>query len=74
LSHMSTFEKFRTLWTPSVSDWGNYSDWKSAGSEDVTVRANRKFKQILQNAPETLLDPDTDKALQAYIAKAKSSH
>ncbi len=74
LSHMSTFESFRTLWTPSVSDWGNYSDWKNAGSEDVTVRANRKFKQILQSAPETLLDPETDKVLKNYICKAKSSH
>ena len=74
LSHESTFKSFRTLWTPSVSDWGNYSDWENAGSEDVTVRANRKFKQILQSAPETLLDPESDKLLKSYISKAKSSH
>lgn len=73
LSHKSTFEKCRTLWTPVVSDWGNYSEWKNAGSEDVTVRANRKYKQVLETAPETLLDPDTDKDLQEYIAKVRSS-
>lgn len=72
LTHMSTFEKFRSLWTPTVSDWGNYTDWVNNGSEDVVVRANRKFKQVLENAPETLLDGETDKALLDYIEKAKA--
>lgn len=72
LTHMSTFEKFRSLWTPTVSDWGNYTDWVNSGSEDVVVRANRKFKQVLQNAPDTLLDAETDKALLTFIEKAKS--
>lgn len=72
LDQNSTFENFRTLWTPSVSDWGTYSNWEKTGSEDVTIRANRKFKQILQSAPETLLDPETDKDLKDYIAKVKS--
>jgi len=72
LSHMSTFENFRSLWTPSVSDWGNFSDWKNGGSEDVVVRANRKFKEILAKAPNTFLDKDVDKELQGYIKRAKS--
>ncbi|MCB8815863.1 trimethylamine methyltransferase family protein [Desulfosporosinus shakirovi] len=72
LSHMSTFEKFRSLWTPTVSDWGNYSDWKSSGSEDVVIRANRRYKQILQNAPESLLDTAIDKAILKFIEKAKA--
>lgn len=72
LSHISTFEKFRSLWTPTVSDWGNYSDWKNAGSEDVVIKANRKYQQILQNAPETLLDSETDKALLEFIEKARA--
>ncbi|SHI37103.1 trimethylamine methyltransferase family protein [Desulfosporosinus lacus] len=72
LSHISTFEKFRSLWTPTISDWGNYSDWKNAGSEDVVIKANRKYQHILQNAPETLLDSETDKALLEFIEKARA--
>jgi trimethylamine--corrinoid protein Co-methyltransferase len=41
------------------------------GSEDVTVRANRKYKEILQNAPETLIDPEVDQALNDYIKDKK---
>ncbi len=72
LMHMSTFENFRTLWTPTISDWESYDDWEQAGSEDVAMRANRKFKEILQKAPATLLDPAADQELQAYIKKAKA--
>ena len=72
LSHITTFEKFRSLWTPTVSDWGNYSDWQNSGSEDVVIKANRKYKEILKNAPETLLDVEMDKALLAFVDKAKS--
>ena len=71
LTHMSTFENFRSLWTPTISDWGNYSDWKNSGSEDVVIKANRKFKQILQDAPDSLLDIEIDKALLDFIEKAK---
>lgn len=69
LTHASTFEHFRDLWTPSVADWESYTDWKSAGAHDVVVRANNKFKEILQNAPETLLAPETDRDIQKYMRK-----
>jgi trimethylamine--corrinoid protein Co-methyltransferase len=52
---------------PTVSNWDSYQDWLAGGSEDVVKRANKKYKEILQNAPETLLDPETDKALRAFI-------
>jgi trimethylamine---corrinoid protein Co-methyltransferase len=68
---MSTFEKFRTLWTPSISDWGNYTDWVRSGSEDVVLRANQRFKMILQKAPESLLDSSIEKDLKNYIKNSK---
>jgi trimethylamine--corrinoid protein Co-methyltransferase len=71
LTHVTTFKQFRSIWTPTVSDWESYDDWVQAGSEDVAQKANRKFKQILGEAPETLLDPDTDRQLQNYIEKAR---
>lgn len=70
LMHTSTFEHFRESWTPTVSEWGSYDEWATQGSEDVVVRANRKYKEILNNAPESMIDKDLDKDLQRYIEKA----
>lgn len=70
LTHPNTFEHFRSLWQPTVSDWDSYDDWTKAGAEDVAVRANRKYKEVLQNAPETLIDSELDKVLKDYMNKA----
>lgn len=70
LMHPNTFEHFREAWTPTVSEWGSYEEWESQGSEDVVVRANRKYKEILNNAPESMIDEALDKDLQEYVKKA----
>lgn len=70
LSHVNTFQHFRERWTPTVSEWGSYEDWAAQGSEDVVIKANRRFKEILNNAPETLIDKDLDHALNDYMKKA----
>jgi len=70
ITHPDTLAQFRGRWMPTLSDWETYENWVEAGSEDVTVRANRKYKEILQNAPETLIDPAVDQALNDYIRRA----
>jgi len=67
ITHPDTLRHFRDRWLPSLSDWETYDNWVEAGSQDATVRANRKYKEILQNAPEMLIDPEVDKALIDYI-------
>lgn len=67
LMHPNTLEHFRKSWRPTVSTWDTYDEWREQGSEDVVARANRMFKEILQSAPESLLDPEVDKELQAYM-------
>ncbi len=67
LDHPDTFEQCRNVWLPDVSNWGSYDDWKKGISEDVVVKANRIFKERLQNAPDTLIDADVDLELKAYI-------
>jgi len=71
LLHPSTFAGCRSLWTPSISDWESHEPWAAAGAEDLVVRANRKYKQILANAPETFLEPSLDKDLMRYIERTK---
>jgi len=72
LMHPSTAANCRRMWTPAVADWNTYAAWKSAGAEDVMIRANRKYKEVLANCPESLLDARTDKALAAFIALKKN--
>jgi trimethylamine--corrinoid protein Co-methyltransferase len=67
ITHPDTLRHFRDRWLPSLSDWETYDNWVEAGSQDATIRANRKYKEILQNAPEMLIDPEVDKALIDYI-------
>jgi trimethylamine--corrinoid protein Co-methyltransferase len=70
LMHTNTFEHFRESWTPIVSEWDSYEEWQKRGSEDVVIRANRKYKEILNNAPESMIDKALDEDLQAYIKMA----
>jgi trimethylamine--corrinoid protein Co-methyltransferase len=60
---------FLIQWLPSVSDWNTYEDWEKAGLEDVAVRANKQYKEILEQAPERLIEPEVDKALTNYIKR-----
>ena len=71
LMHPTTAKKCRSLWTPAVSDWTSYAAWEKAGSEDVVVRANRKYKEILASCPETLLASGVNDDLAAFIASKK---
>lgn len=67
LTHESTFMGFRNIWTPTVSNWDSYPDWLAQGAEDVVKTAHKKYKEILASAPESLLDPEVDKALKFYL-------
>jgi trimethylamine--corrinoid protein Co-methyltransferase len=67
ITHPDTLANFRKRWLPDLSCWESYDGWREAGSADVAARANRKYKEILENAPETLIDPEMDQALQDYI-------
>jgi trimethylamine--corrinoid protein Co-methyltransferase len=68
--HPNTMAHFKERWLPTMSDWETYDHWKETGSEDVVVKANRRYKEILQTAPQMLIEPEVDKALQDYIHRA----
>jgi trimethylamine:corrinoid methyltransferase-like protein len=56
-------------WIPGLSDWDTYAGWQEKGSEDVAIKANRNFKQILASEPQTLIDSQVDRALKNYIQR-----
>ncbi|MCG8617760.1 MAG: trimethylamine methyltransferase family protein [Desulfobacterales bacterium] len=59
----------RNRWSPSVSFWGTQQEWEADGGRDVAARANDMARNILDNAPERLIDGDTDRALKAYMER-----
>ena len=69
ITHPDTLAHFRNRWLPELSNWETYENWQESGSADVAARANRKYKEILENAPQTLIDPEVEKVLQSYMRR-----
>jgi len=70
LMHDSTFEHARDFWAPTVSVWEPYAVWEKEGSDGVLDKANKRFKQILAESADSLLDPSIEAELTAYMDKA----
>ena len=69
LTHESTYQRFRERWRPSVSYWDSYDDWVAEGSPNIVEVANKKYKEILQEAPEQLLDKTIENDMLRYLNK-----
>ena len=69
IAHPDTLTQFHGRWLPTLSDWETYESGVETGSKDVIVETNRKYKEILQNAPKTLIEPEVDQALNDYIQR-----
>lgn len=69
LTHPDTLENFRSNWLPKVSDWETYDQWKEKGCQDIVSAANKKYKEILANAPDMLIQPELDSVLKNYLER-----
>lgn len=67
-----TLERYESaFYTPILSDRQNYESWEAAGSEDIAVRANTIWKQLLSEYQQPLLDPAIEEELVAYADKRR---
>ncbi len=67
-----TLSRYETaFYTPLLSDWRNYENWEESGSLTGTDRANRIWKQLLEEYEEPPMDPGMREALSDYVAKRK---
>ena len=67
-----TLARYETaFYSPLLSDRSNFESWQEAGSEDVALRANRIWKQLLKDYQQPPLDPAVDEALLDYVARRK---
>jgi len=60
LDHQTTLDNFRKSWIPTISNW-------DGRSENLVQKANSMYKEILKNAPESLIDSELDKELLNYM-------
>ena len=70
LLHDSTFVHARDFWAPTVSVWEPFGTWEKQGREDALTRANRRYREILAQAPESMLDAALDADLKTYMQSA----
>ena len=67
-----TLDRYETaFYSPMLSDWRNYENWRLAGALDTAQRANAIWKQLLADFTPPPLDPAIDEALKAFVAKRK---
>jgi len=69
LTQMHTFQNFRKeFYAPIMEERENFANWFKKGGLTLEQRANRKWKEILENYEEPTLPEDLDRALREYVA------
>ena len=67
-----TLDRFETaFYSPLLSDWSNFENWRDQGSVDATKRANQIYKATLKSYQQPEIDPARLEAIDAFIAKRK---
>jgi trimethylamine--corrinoid protein Co-methyltransferase len=69
LMHPDTMRQYKNHWRPihNLASWENYESWRKKGQEDILARANRKWKEVLAECPERMIDSELDKSLQDFL-------
>ncbi len=69
-----TQNNFKTaFYRSNIADNNSFEQWEMEGSMDAVQRANKIWKQMLNEYQAPELDPATDEAILAYIHQRKSS-
>lgn len=69
LIHPDTLAYFSKLWTPKYMSWESRAAWERKGSISLLEKANREYRRILDESPETLLEPEQENALAKVLEK-----
>ena len=68
-----TMERYRDVFYRSkIADSDSFEQWQEAGSMDATTRANKLWKQKLEEYTLPQLDPAIDEAVCDFISHKKS--
>ena len=68
-----TQDRYATaFYQPYLSDWRNYEAWEAAGAVWTPERANRIYKEILQEFTPPPMDDALHEELKDFVARRKS--
>ncbi len=68
-----TLERYESaFYSPLLSDWSNFENWRDRGSQDATQRANGIYLDTLANFEMPALEPERLEAIDAFIARRMS--
>lgn len=62
-----TLDYCMEAWEPTVSDWTNSDEWEAHGRRTSVERAHDHVLRILEDAPESLLDEEQERAMLDYL-------
>ncbi len=67
-----TQERYETaFYSPFLSDWSNFENWRDRGSVETIERANKMYKQILEEFEAPKMDEAVHEELAAFVSKRK---
>ncbi|MEZ5774458.1 MAG: trimethylamine methyltransferase family protein [Hyphomicrobiaceae bacterium] len=59
------------FYASTMSDANSFEQWTKDGAQDVAMRANQRWKKLLEDYEDPGLEPAIDEALMAFIARRK---
>jgi trimethylamine--corrinoid protein Co-methyltransferase len=67
-----TLERYETaFYTPLVSNWDNYENWRERGAETAPQKANRIWKRMVETYERPPIDAGIEEALKDYMERRK---
>ena len=65
-----TLERFETaFYSPLLSDWSNFENWRDRGAVDATWRANRIYRETVAAHEPPPMDPARLEEIDAFVAR-----
>ena len=69
-----TLDRYETAFYPPIlSDWNNFGQWTEDGGFDTAQRANRIWKQALEEYQQPYLEESKVEELEAFVTKRKEN-
>ncbi len=70
-----TYARYETAFhTPFVTDWSNFETWEENGSLTATQRANKIYKEVLNEYQQPHMDEAVAEELDAYVVKRRAEY
>jgi len=65
-----TIERYQdAFYTPMLSDWSNFENWRDKGSVEASDRATKIWKQLLAEYEEPPMDPAIKEELDDFVGR-----